>query len=483
MNYTFHKQAVIPWIDQHAGEFIRMADQIWAKPEINWEEEFASKLLADYLEGEGFSVNRGVSEMPTAFVAEFGTGEPVIAFVGEYDALPGLSNVAEPYQKPAAEGAPGHGCGHHMLGVASAAAAAAVKHWMEDNGIPGTVRYYGTPAEEGGGGKVFMARDGLFNDIDAALTYHPAFVNSASKGSCVAVTSAKFRFHGKSSHAGGAPHLGRSALDAVELMNVGANYMREHVLDGTRIQYIITDGGQAPNIVPETAEVYYILRAERADYVMELAEWLRNIARGAALMTKTSFTEQFESGYASMLPNYQIADVMGAALNEVGPIPFSDEDMDFSQKVNDALGADNRAYIEQAIEASGFAKPAADLLRQHADQPLLAANFPALDEGIIYKGATDVGDLSQCAPTGELNTACFPTCTPGHSWVNTAAGGMSIGHKGMLHAARALALSAAAIYSDPDLVSAIRTEFNQAMMGKTYQALIPEGVKPGKLKI
>ncbi len=480
MNYTFHKQAVLPWIDQHADQFTRMADQIWARPEIYWEEEFASNLLADYMEGEGFSVERGVSDMPTAFVAEYGSGNPVIAFVGEYDALPGLSNLAEPYQKPAVEGGPGHGCGHHMLGVASAAAAAAVKHWMEANNISGTVRYYGTPAEEGGGGKVFMARDGLFNDVDAALTYHPGYINTASKGSCVAVTSAKFRFHGKSSHAGGAPHLGRSALDAVELMNVGANYMREHVLDGTRIQYIITDGGQAPNIVPETAEVYYILRAERADYLVELAEWLRNIARGAALMTKTTFTEQFESGYASMLPNYRIADLMVAALDALGPTPFSEEDLQFAQQVNDAFGADNGAYIEQKIEADGLAKPQADLLREHASQPLLAANFPALDEGIIYKGATDVGDLSQCAPTGELNTACFPTCTPGHSWVNTAAGGMGIGHKGMLHAARALALSAAALYSDPTLVSAIRAEFDEAMAGKTYKALIPDGVKPGK---
>ena len=480
MTYSFHSQHILPWLEKNTHQFTQMSDQIWANPEIFWEEEFASKLLADHLEDEGFAVKRGVAGMPTAFVAEFGNGSPVIAFVGEYAALPGLSNVAEPYQQPAVEGGPGHGCGHHMLGVASAAAAAAVKHWMQEHNVPGTVRYYGTPAEEGGGGKVFMARDGLFNDIDAALTYHPAFVNSASKGSCVAVTSAKFRFLGKSSHAGGAPHLGRSALDAVELMNVGANYMREHVLDGTRIQYIITDGGQAPNIVPETAEVYYILRAEKAHYLIELADWLRDIARGAALMTKTTFTEHFESGYASMLPNYRIADVMSAALDAIGPTPFSEEDLRFAQQINDALGADNRAYIEQAIEASGFPKPGADLLRAHADQPLLAANFPALDEGIIYKGATDVGDLSQCAPTGELNTACFPTCTPGHSWVNTAAGGMGIGHKGMMHAAKALALSAAAIFSDPELVQSIRTEFAEAMAGKTYQPLIPDGVKPGK---
>jgi len=480
MTFNFHKERLLPWIEKHAEQFMQLSDQIWAKPEIRWQENFASQLLSDYLEGEGFTIKRGVSDMPTAFFAEYGGGEPVIAFVGEYDALPGLSNVAEPRKEPADDGGPGHGCGHHMLGVASAAAAAGTKHWMEKHAIPGTVRYYGTPAEEGGGGKVFMARDGLFNDIDAALTYHPSFVNSASKGSCVAVTSARYRFHGKSSHAGGSPHLGRSALDAVELMNVGANYMREHVLDGTRIQYIITDGGQAPNIVPETAEVYYILRAEKADYLLELAEWLRNIARGAALMTKTTFTEQQESGYASMLPNTHIADVMVAALDALGPIPFSHADYNNAQQINDTFGDDNRIFIEQKIESSGFPKSAADLLRDHADQPLLAANFPVLDEGIIYKGATDVGDLSQCAPTGELNTACFPTCTPGHSWVNTAAGGMSIGHKGMLHAAKALALSAAALFSDAGLVNDVREEFERAMAGKTYQALIPEGVKPGE---
>ena len=479
MAFQFDKEHIIPWLDEHKKQFLDLSDRIWAKPEINWQETFASGLLSDYLSSQGFSVTPSPSGMQTAFIAEWGAGRPVIAFVGEYDALPGLSNVAEPRKQEVAKDAPGHGCGHHLLGVASAAAAAATRAWMKANNVSGTVRFYGTPAEEGGGSKVFMARDGLFDDLDAALTYHPAFINMASKGSTVSVVSSKFRFLGRSSHAGGAPHLGRSALDAVELMNIGANYMREHVLDGTRIQYIITNGGQAPNIVPETAEVYYILRAEKPDYVLELAERLRRIAQGAALMTDTSFEEHIESGYASVLTNYALADVMYGALQAVGPIEFTAEELAFAQQINDAFGADNRAYIEQKIESNHFSKEAAEFLRVHADQPLLGANFPALDEGFVYKGATDVGDLSQVAPTAELNTTCFPTCTPGHSWVNTACGGMSIGHKGMLHAARALALTASALFSDPKLIKSIRAEFDASMAGKTYMPLIPDGMQPG----
>jgi len=479
MAYQFPKEKINSWLKQNEEKFTTMSDQIWANPEINWKETFASELLMRFLENQGFSIKKSPCGMETAFIAEWGSASPIIAFVGEYDALPGLSNVAEAVKLPVEDGAPGHGCGHNMLGVASAAAAAATQAWMIENNIPGTIRFYGTPAEEGGGSKVYMARDGLFNDIDAALTYHPAFINMASKASTVSITSSKFRFFGKSSHAGGAPHLGRSALDAIELMNVGANYMREHVLDGTRIQYIITDGGQAPNIVPETAEVYYILRAEKADYVLSLADRLRNIARGAALMTDTTFEEYRESGYAGVLPNFTISDVMYAALNEIGPIDFNENEMQFAQQINTSLGSSNQEYIEQKIDAFHFTKKDADLLRAHADKPLLAANFPAMDAGFVYQGATDVGDLSQCAPTGELNTACFPTCSPGHSWVNTASGGMSIGHKGMMHGAKALALSAAAIFTNPKLVLNIRAEFDEAMKGKTYTALIPEDMQPG----
>ena len=457
-----------------------MSDQIWANPEIYWEETFATKLQSDYLKSQGFSITENAGGQPTAFIAEWGEGKPIIGFIGEYDALPGLSQSADPFKNPVAEGAPGQGCGHNLLGVASVAGAMAAKSWMEANDIKGTVRYYGTPAEEMGGGKVFMAREGLFDDLDAALTYHPSYINMASKATSVAIVSSKFLFHGKTSHAGGAPHLGRSALDAVELMNVGANYMREHVLDGTRIQYVITNGGQAANIVPETAEVHYILRAASPVYLLELADRLRNIAKGAALMTDTTYEEKAESGYANVLNNPTLTDLMHQSLVAAGPIQFTDEEMAFAQQIADTFPESNAEFIEQKIETYGLSKESANLLRKHAEKPLLGEIFSAIDEGITYKGATDVGDLSQVAPSVSLVTATFPTCSPGHSWINTACSGMSIGHKGMLLAAKALALTAAKIFSKPKLVEKIRADFDEQMAGRTYSPLIPDEMQPVK---
>ena len=471
------KKTLLRWLDGNMAQFTRMSDQIWEKPEIYWEEIFASGLLADYLESEGFAITRNLAGMRTAFIGEWGRGKPILAFIGEYDALPGLSQVNEPVKKSTVEDGPGHGCGHHILGVASAAAAAAVRNWLEANDIPGTVRYYGAPAEENGGAKVFMARDGVFDDLDAALTYHPGIINMPSKGSTVAVVSSSFRFYGRASHAGGSPHLGRSALDAVELMNVGANYLREHVLDGTRIQYVITDGGQAANIVPERAAVRYILRAEKPDYLMEVADRLRNIAKGAVLMTDTTFEETFESGYASMVSNHTIADLMYQALKEIGPIQFTEEELAFAQQINDTFPGTNADYVERRIDLLELGKENAEALRVFNDQSLLGENFPAMDAAIVFKGATDVGDLSQVVPTGALETTCFPTCSPGHSWANTACGGMSIGYKGLMHGAKALALTAADLYMDKESLKKVRVEFEEQMAGKTYTPLIPKEMR------
>lgn len=471
-------QMMLEWLEEQAPRFTKMADQIWEKPEILWGEFFSSKLQRDFLRDEGFKITENPAGMNTAFIAEWGQGKPILAFIGEYDALPGLSQAAEPQQRALIDGGPGHGCGHNLLGVTTLAAAVAIQKWMQESGVKATIRYYGCPAEEIGGGKVFFARDGYFNDLDAALSYHPGIYNMASYMQTVAIVSSIFKFKGVSAHAGSAPHLGRSALDAVELMNVGANFMREHVLDGTRIQYVITNGGQAANIVPETAAVHYILRAERAEYVMEVMERLRNIARGAALMTDTVMEEQFESGFASMYANHYLADLMYGVMEKLGPMEFSQEELAFAQKINDAFHKTNREYIEDKIETTQFTKQDADLLREEADQPLLARNYPPMDGNVVFKGATDVGDLSQVAPTAALWTTCFPTCTPGHSWANVATGGMSIGHKGMLHGARILALTAAEMLLDQSHFVKAREEFNRTMAGKKYQPLIPEGFQP-----
>jgi len=365
-----------------------------------------------------------------------------------------------------------------MLGVAEVAAAVATQKWMEKNQVAGSIRYYGCPAEEIGGGKVFMARDGLFNDLDAALSYHPGIYNMPSLMRTVAIVSSNFNFKGVSAHAGGAPHMGRSALDAVELMNVGANFLREHVLDGTRIQYVITNGGQAANIVPEYASVNYILRAESPDYLMEVAERLRNIAKGAAMMTDTNFEEVFESGFASMTSSRHLASLMEKVMQTLGPIEFTKEELAYAQKINDAFPGSNADYIEDKVITLQIPAEQAELLRKHKDLPLLGANFPPMDGGIVFKGATDVGDLSQITPTGALWTACFPTCTPGHSWANVATGGMSIGHKGMMHAARILALTAAEMFTDQTHFQKAREEFESSMAGKKYKPLIPEGFQP-----
>ncbi|MGB2964224.1 MAG: amidohydrolase [Anaerolineales bacterium] len=413
MSLANEKKELLEWLEDNQSKFIEISDQIWANPEIMWEEFFASGLQADFLEQEGFSVTRDVAGMKTAFIAEYGKGKPIIAMIGEYDALPGLSQKAQSTKEAVEKGGHGHGCGHNMLGTASVAAAVAVKQWLQNKNTSGTVRYYGCPAEEGGGGKVFMARDGLFDDLDCALTYQPDDMNSTTSGSTVAIQFSSFLFTGVSSHAGMTPHLGRSALDAVELMNVAANYLREHVLDGTRIQYIITDGGQAANIVPETAEVEYILRAGTADYLKEVADRLRNIAKGAALMTGAKFQENVKIAYSSLVPNHVLSDLMYAALEFIGPIEFSENEIVFAQIINDSFLGTNDEYIQRKID---YYKPSADIesmLMSHIDTPLIGANIPTMDKGMVHGGASDVGDLSQVAPTGFLGTTCHTTGTPG----------------------------------------------------------------------
>jgi len=482
MSLDKEKKELLQWLEENTPKFTDMSDQIWANPEISWEEFFASRLQADFLEKEGFSITWDVAEMNTAFIAEWGVGKPILGLIGEYDALPGLSQKNRAVKEAIVEGGPGHGCGHNILGTAGVAAAVAVQKWLQSSGKSGTVRYYGCPAEEGGGGKVFMARAGLFDDLDSALTYHPGDRNASSKSATVAIQSSCFRFKGISAHAGGAPHLGRSALDAVELMNVGANYMREHVLDSTRIQYIITDGGQAANIVPELAEVEYIVRAEKPDYLQKVYERLRNIARGAELMTDTTFEEHDAIAYSSMMSNHVIADLMYEALEFIGPIDFTEEEVAFAQTLNDAFERTNEEYTQEAID---YYKPSAEfkeMLLEHKDVPLLGVNFPAMDAGMVEKGATDVGDLSQVTPTGALSTTCCPTGSPGHSWTNVACGGMSIGHKGMIHGAKALALTAMEMYSDPKYLQAARNEFDKNMGSRKYICPVPDDVKPPRFE-
>ncbi len=462
------KQDVIQWLEENRQQFTTMADAIWRRPELAFHEFFAAQLQADFLEKQGFRVQQDVAGINTAFIAEWGEGRPIIGFAGEYDALPALSQQCQPTQAALVEGGPGHGCGHNLLGTAHVASVAVLKLWMQANAIPGTLRYYGCPAEEAGGAKTYIARAGLFDDLDAAFNFHPMYANSASKGSMVGVNTLKFRFHGRSAHAGATPHLGRSALDGVELLNVGLNYLREHVTSDVRMHYSITNGGSAPNVVPAEAEGLYMLRAHQPENLREVTERVRKIAEGAALMTETRVEEIFLDSVSSMLNNRYLADLQYANLEVVGPIHWTEEELEFARQVNAGYppGMD-------VANASMYGIPA-ELLQD----PLLGGNFPALDEGKIYTGSTDVGDLSWKTPVSMLTTACWTTASVGHSWGIVATSGMSIGHKGMLHAAKVMALSAMDLYTNPEHIQRARDEFNKEVAAHPYVNPIPAHIHP-----
>ena len=409
----------------------------------------------------------------------------MLAFIGEYDALPGLSQSKEPFQDTLIENGAGHGCGHNLLGTGAIAAAVAVQKWLQKTGTPGIVRYYGCPAEEEGGGKVFMARAGAFNDIDAAFNFHPDVINMPNKGSTLGINAILYRFHGRTAHASIAPHEGRSALDAVELMNVGVNYLREHVKSDVRIHYVITNGGQAPNIVPDEAEVLYYIRAAEKDYLTEVVERIRKVAEGAAMMTETTLEVRFQDGFSPVINNHYLADLQYQAMQKVGVLEFAKEDIAYAQQVNDAFGGTNAAYLTQRMATLSIPEKdsdLSDLVEELKEQPLVGENFPALDIGVISPGSTDVGDLSQVAPISMLVTACWPTGVPGHSWGNVAASGTSIGHKGMLHAAKIMALTAAEIYANPEHLEPIKVEFQRTTDGKPYTSPIPDELMPPQFK-
>lgn len=456
------------WLDERQERYIAIADEIWANPELALAETKACALQADALAAEGFAITRNVGALPTAFMAEWGSGSPVIGFLGEYDALPSLSQKIQPGQEPIVPGGPGHGCGHNLLGTAALAAAVALKAWIEVNDGTGTVRYYGCPAEETGAGKVYMARDGAFDDLDAAFTWHPGYYNSAWTGSSLAIDHLRFRFHGKTAHAAGAPEMGRSALDAVELMNVGANYLREHVIDSARIHYVITNGGGAPNVVPDEAEVWYYVRAPLRDQVEAITERVRKIAMGAALMTETQLEEYDVHGLHNVLPNDTLSALTFKVLQDLGSIEFSEEERTFAKGVTDGFPDAVRAGIIRNLE----------LPPEMIAESLVGDVRPPRSNDRRLGGSTDVAEVSWIAPTAQVTTTCWALGVPGHSWGITATGGMSIGHKGMLHAAKALAITAATVHGDPELLRKAKAEHSGATGGRPYKAPLPDGALP-----
>jgi aminobenzoyl-glutamate utilization protein B len=426
-----------------------IAKQIWNYAEVGYQENKSSNLLQETLGKEGFKIERGVAGIPTAFTATFGEGKPVIGILGEFDALPGLSQDSTADQKSIG-GIAGHACGHHLFGTASAAAAIAVKEYMKANNIKGTLRFYGTPAEEGGSGKVYMVRDGLFNDVDVVVHWHPGASNSASFGTSLANKSGKFRFHGISAHASASPEKGRSALDGVEAMDNMVNMLREHVPSDTRIHYVITNGGKAPNVVPDFAEVYYYARSPRRTDVMDVWSRIEKAAKGAAMGTDTQVDWELTGGTYELLPNETLAKVMHKNLTKVGGLNYTTEEKSFAEKISKTLGAETVKY-EDATSIK-----------------------PLIGERSGSGGSTDVGDVSWTVPTVGLTTATWVPGTPAHSWQAVAAGGMSIGRKGMVNAAKTLALTATDLFENPALIIEAKAEFEKAKGSKDfkYQALV-----------
>jgi aminobenzoyl-glutamate utilization protein B len=440
-------------IDAKRPSYTAISDQIWSFAEVGYQEHKSSALLQRELTNAGFTVQAGVAGIPTAFLATYGSGKPMIGMLAEFDALPGLSQGAVPERRPVTEHAPGHACGHHLFGTATVAAAIAVKDWMARTRTPGTLRVYGTPAEEGGGGKIYMVRAGLFDGVDVALDWHPGSENDAGPGSSLANKSGKFRFRGISAHASGAPWNGRSALDGVEAMNHMVNMMREHVPDGTRIHYVITSGGGAPNVVPDFAEVYYYLRHKDAKTVLALWERIQKAADGAAMGTGTKVELEVINGVYALLPNETLARVIDANLRRVGGVTYTATERDFAEKIG--------------VTLTGGARDPAEAAR--------VKPFAESDAG----GSTDVGDVSWVVPNSGFSTATWVPGTPAHSWQAVAAGGMSIGHKGMVNAAKTMAMTVYDLLTTPSLVAAARSEFERRRgAGFVYRPLIGDRKPP-----
>ena len=435
---------VLRGIDAKRAEYANVANQIWSFAELGSEEQKSAALLQSELKSAGFDVKTGVADLPTGFIASYGTGKPVIAIVGEFDALPGLSQAAVPIRQPIVDGGAGHACGHHLYGTASTAAAIAVKEWLAANHRTGTIRFYGTPAEEGGAGKVYMVRAGLFNDVDAVVTWHPGDRNDASPVSNLANVSAKFRFHGLSAHAAAAPDKGRSALDAVEAMDGMVNLMREHVPQETRIHYVITNGGKAPNVVPDFAEVYYVARHPDVRVLDGIWERIINAAKGAALGTGTTMDMEVIGATYNVLPNDYLSTIQRRNLQRVGGMTYTPEERAFAETIRKTLS-----------------EPMLPLGSESQVQP---------ERMEINYASSDMGDVSWTVPTVQMTTATWVPGTPAHSWQAVAAGGTTIGTKGMIIAAKTMTLTAIDLFSDPVHVKKAREEFDRRRGGFVYKS-------------
>ena len=445
------KQAAVKSVDRHSAELISLSDQIWAFAETALREHRSAALLADYAQRQGFKVQRGVAGMPTAFVASFGTGRPVIGIMGEYDALPGISQKAVAEKSPLVAGAPGHGCGHNLFGAASMGAAVAIKELIEAGSLKGTVRFYGTPAEEAVGGKTYMARDGLFNDLDAVLAWHPGDETKADTTTGQAMVDLVVEFRGKAAHAAGDPWNGRSAVDAVELFTHGINLMREHIRPSSRMHYTIAAGGQVPNVVPEYGKVWLWVRDFQRKEVELLLARVRKLAAGAAAMTETTSNFTVQAGSWEVLTNMTGARLLNANLEWLGPPAFTEQEQAFARTIQRATDVPEKG---------------------------LATDIEGLEGQEEEGGSTDVGDVSWVVPTLSLIVATAPMAAPWHAWPVVATGGMSIGHKGMVVASKTLAATMVDLFEKPAALQEVRDEFAKKKGDVVFKAYVAPGPPP-----
>jgi len=449
-----YKQEAFAWIEENKDKLDAAAADIWSYEETALLEYKSAERLSGLMEDGGFNVERGVADMPTAFIATYGSGSPVIGILGEFDALPGLSQKAgKAVQDPLHPGEGGHGCGHNLLGVGQAGAALAMRHVMEKHGLKGTVKFFGCPAEETVVGKVYMAKDGLFNNLDVCLDYHPSSSNSVGLGTSNALNNFEVTFMGKTAHAAGDPWNGRSALDAVELMNIGVNFLREHVQPTVRIHYVIPEAGKAPNVVPDHTKVWYFVRGKDRNEVEEVYARVLDIAEGAAIMSGTDHEVFLTTGVYNKLPNRVVAEVIHKNLELAGPPEFTEEEQRLAREVQRNLDKDEDGLstdIEELKEPQGY----------------------------MGGGSTDVADVSWIVPTATLGTSCKPLNTPGHHWSVTTFSGWSAGFKGMRTASKTNAAAGIEFLMDDSLIGKAQEEFKEKTKDFTYKSAVPKGQKP-----
>lgn len=448
-----NKQSVIQSVAKHENELISLSDQVWSHAEIAMKEHQSAKVLSDYAEKQGFKVTKNIAGIPTAFIAEYGSGKPIIGILGEFDALPGLSQKAQTTKEELNKGAAGHGCGHNMFGAASLGAAVSIKELIASGKLKGTVRFYGTPAEEDLAGKVYMARDGVFNDLDVCLDWHPDYENKANMQSTQAIVSYTVSFKGKSAHAAADPWNGKSALDAAELFNIGMNFLREHIKPSVRIHYVYKNAGNVPNVIPDEASVWIWIRDSKRSGVAAVEERMKEIAEGAARMTRTEASFFMDNGLYELLVNETGAKVLHKNMELVGPIKYTPDEIEFANKIMKEYGAEPLG-INGNIKAMETTRPDPD------------------------GGSTDVGDVSYIVPEITLNAATAPYKSPWHSWVVVACGGMSIGHKGMLFAAKSLGTTMVDLFENEILRKEIRAEFDKRKGNEVWKAMLPDGPPP-----